>query len=64
MGVHKRSNYEILFHRLNSELGNEPCSLEKVSDYQLLLQIDNLLKVLGCLPYTQQELADISLNMD
>ena len=67
MGVHKRENYENLLERLIRESNDGflvKGSIDKTSDYNLLLQINNYLKKLGCIQYTQDELNEISLNMD
>ena len=54
--VHYRKNYELLYNRLCSELEEKPILVNKISDYSLLLQINNLLLRLGCIGFNEEEL--------
>lgn len=60
----KRENYEMLFKRLLFECGQELEDLSKYSDYQLLHQINNRLKILNCTQYTLQEMDEIGCDMN
>lgn len=54
---HYRSNYEALLVRLKRETGEaDPIAPKYLSDYALLLQINNYLIRIDCLPMEVEEL--------
>ena len=59
---HKRNNYErllvILCHYCNEKIPK----LNSISDYWLLLQINEKLARLGLITYTEQELENIDIT--
>ena len=60
-----RSNYDILFRELSKQSGMfTQVNLELQSDYQLIDKINKMLINLGCIPYTVEEINEISLNMN
>lgn len=62
---HKRVYYEMLLERLMKESGEAVMeTFERISDYNLMLQINAYLKRLHLITYTPNELNDISVDMD
>jgi hypothetical protein len=60
-----RSNYDILFRELSKQSGMfTQVNLELQSDYQLIDKINKMLINLGCIPYTVEEINEISSNMN
>ena len=60
-----RGNYDILFRELSKQSGMfTQVNLELQSDYQLIDKINKMLINLGCIPYTVEEINEISSNMN
>lgn len=60
-----RTNYDILFRELSKQSGMfTQVNLELQSDYQLIDKINKMLINLGCIPYTVEEINEISSNMN
>lgn len=63
--IHKRENYENLYLRLSLELGVDiNSSFSLWSNQHLLKTINKFLNFNRCIPYTEQEINDISSNMN
>ncbi len=66
MGTHDlRINYDMLFKQLSKQSGMYSyVDLELQSDFQLIDKINKMLINLGCIPYTPEEINEISSNMN
>lgn len=59
-----RTNYEMLYKRLLIEVQmNHKFDFADISDYQLIVRIDNLLRKLNLEPFLPYEIDEISSNI-
>lgn len=61
----KRENYILIYDRLCRELGNTPVeNPDTISDFQLVMKIDRMLRKLNLIPFKAYEIDEISSNMN